>query len=75
MYVCMRRGSCMSSGEKPDIVIGNYVCTTLAPQIHADVYPCMIKVVHNTCNMCTSGADLSTRVHMSGRTLVPLLQL
>ena len=60
------------------------LCTTLAPRIHADVCPYMTKVVHNTCNMRTSvlpdmctfvSLARGTRVHISGRTLVAMLQL
>ena len=64
----------------------NIKCTTLAPWIYADVCPHTIKAVHNSCNMCTSvlpdmcnliphPAALRTRVHISGRTFVPMLQL
>ena len=37
---------------------GNKLCITLAPRIHADVYQRTIKVVHNSCNMCTSVPDV-----------------
>ena len=60
------------------------ICTTLAPQIYADVCPRTIKVVHNTCKMCTNilpdmctlgPAALRMRVHVPGKALVPMFQL
>ena len=52
--------------------------------VRADVHPLTIKVVHNSCNMCTCVLpDMYTlipracgpRVYISGRTLMPMLQL